>query len=203
MPIAEACQVVCLLANLDSLAFDYATRQSVGGTHLTYGYLKQLPILPPAAYTAPCPWQAVQPVCSSAVRRAPTLADWIAPRVLELVYTAWDLAPFARDCGYAGPPFRWDEERRFLLRCELDAAFFHLYGIAREDVEYIMGTFPIVQRKDVAAYGEYRTRRLILEIYDALQRAQEAGQPYQTPLDPPPADPRVAHGWETRPAWAT
>ena len=106
------------------------------------------------------------------------------------MYTAWDLQPFAHDCGYDGPPFRWDEERRFLLRCELDAAYFHLYGIARDDVDYIMETFPIVKRKDVAAHGEYRTKRVILEIYDAMQQAMDTGEPYQTRLDPPPADPR-------------
>ena len=56
---------------------------------------------------------------------AESLRKLIVPRVLELTYTAWDLEGFARDCGYDGPPFRWDEERRFMLRCELDAAFFH------------------------------------------------------------------------------
>ena len=76
---------------------------------------------------------------------------------------------------------------------KLDAAYFHLYGIARHDVDYIMDTFPIVKRKDEAAHGEYRTKRVILEIYDAMQQAIETGQPYQTLLDPPPADPRVAH----------
>jgi hypothetical protein len=100
----------------------------------------------------------------------------------------------------AHPPFRWDEQRRFLLRCELDAAYFHLYGIARDDVDYIMETFPIVKRKDVAAHGEYRTKRVILEIYDAMQQAMDSGQPYQTRLDPPPADPSVAHGGEP-PEW--
>jgi len=53
---------------------------------------------------------------------------WILLRVLELTYTAWDLEAFAQDCGWNGPPFRWDEKRRFLIRCELDAGFFHLYG---------------------------------------------------------------------------
>ena len=120
--------------------------------------------------------------------KARHLRDWITPRVLELTYTAWDLEPFARDLGYDGPPFRWDPERRFLLRCELDAAFFHLYGIERDDVDYIMETFPIVKRKDEAAHGEYRTKRVILEIYDQMARAAETGQPYQTPLDPPPAE---------------
>jgi len=56
-----------------------------------------------------------------------------------------------------------------------------------------METFPIVKRKDEAAHGEYRTKRVILEIYDAMQQAIETGQPYQTLLDPPPADSRVAH----------
>ena len=59
-----------------------------------------------------------------------------------------------------------------------------------------METFPIVKRKDVAAHGEYRTKRVILEVYDAMQQAMDSGQPYQTRLDPPPADPRVAHEGE-------
>ena len=133
----------------------------------------------------PCAWAGP----TAAVYQA-LAAD---PRVLELTYTAWDLQPFAHDCGYDGPPFRWDEERRFLLRCELDAAYFHLYGIARDDVDYIMDTFPIVRRKDEAAHGEYRTKRVILEIYDEMAEAMRTGEPYRTRLDPPPADPRVAH----------
>ena len=119
---------------------------------------------------------------------------WIGSRAIELTYTAWDLLPFCKSCGWDGPPFRWDEERRFLLRCELDAAYFHLYGIERDDVDYIMETFPIVKRKDEAAHGEYRTKRVILEIYDEMALAMQGGPAYQTRLDPPPADPRVAHG---------
>jgi len=60
-------------------------------------------------------------------------------------------------------------------------------------VDYIMETFPIVKRKDEQKYGEYRTKRVILEIYDAMAEAICTGTPYQTVLDPPPADPRVAH----------
>jgi hypothetical protein len=126
------------------------------------------------------------------------LRDWLAPRVLELTYTAWDLEPFARDLGYDGPPFRWDPERRFLLRCELDAAFFHLYGIGRDDADYIMETFPIVKRKDEAAHGEYRTKRVILKIYDEMFRAAETGQPYRTPLDPPPVELQLATSRDVR-----
>ena len=51
-------------------------------------------------------------------------------------------------------------------------------------IERELGTGDAQERKDEAAHGEYRTRRVILEIYDAMQQAMEAGQPYQTLLDP-------------------
>ena len=94
---------------------------------------------------------------------------WVEPRALELTYTAWDLEGFAIELGYDGPPFHWDPTRRELLRAELDAAFFHLYGIERDDVDYIMDTFPTLRKKDVAAHGTYRTKDAILAIYDELQ----------------------------------
>jgi hypothetical protein len=172
----------CLQACCSTLPFDFIVRQKLGGTTMNFFLVRQFAVLSPSTFGARCPWDA-----------ALDLFDWLRPRSIELAYTAWDLAPFARDLGYDGPPFRWDEERRFLLRCELDAAFFHLYGIAREDVDYILETFPIVRRNDEATYGEYRTKRVILEIYDAMLRAIQAGRPYRTLLDPPPADPRVAH----------
>ncbi len=93
--------------------------------------------------------------------------------------------------GYVrSKPFRWDDDRhRFLLRCELDAFYFHFYGIGRDDADYIMDTFPITRRKEEQQNGEYRTKRVILEIYDAMTEAQRTGTAYQTRLDPPPADP--------------
>jgi N-6 DNA Methylase len=158
----------CLYGNLASFALDYVVRQKIAGTHLTYGYVTQLPVFPPSVYDDN--W----------------LRSFIESRVLELSYTAWDIAPFARDLGDDGPPFRWDEDRRFLLRAELDAAFFHLYGIDRDDVDYIMETFPIVKRKDIAVHGTYRTKDKILEIYDAMAQAKSAATDYQSPLTPPP-----------------
>ncbi|MEP6653201.1 MAG: hypothetical protein ABJA82_07565, partial [Myxococcales bacterium] len=71
--------------------------------------------------------------------------------------------------------------------------FFHLYGLSRDDTDYVMDTFPIVRKHDEKAHGEYRTKRVILEIYDAMADASRTGSPYQTRPDPPPADPRVAH----------
>lgn len=172
----------CLLANFNSFTLDYVARQKASGGNLNFYVVKQLPVLPASAFDRQYSWSGDM-----------HLRDWILPRVLELTYTAWDLEPFARDVGYGGPPFRWDPERRFLLRCELDAAFFHLYGLNRDDTDYVMDTFPIVRKNDERAHDEYRTKRVILEIYDAMADAARTGKPYQTRLDPPPADPRVAH----------
>ncbi len=163
----------CLDANLASYALDYVARQKMAGTHLTYGYVTQWPVLPPRAFEE-CPmWDA-----------AHSLHSWIEARVLELSYTAHDVAPFAAYLGDDGPPFRWDEQRRFAMRAELDAAFFHLYGIERDDVGYIMDSFIAFQHNDPARFE--RTKELIVQVYDAMAEAARTGQPYRTILDPPP-----------------
>jgi hypothetical protein len=180
----SAHEIVCFLGNVSSFVFDFVTRQKVGGTSLSGFVVEQLPVLSPATYAQPCAWTG----------RHQTLQSWLLPRVLELTYTAWDLEAFAQDCGWSGPPFRWDEARRFLLRCELDTAFFHLYGLNRDDTAYILDTFPIVKRKDEAQFnGDYRTKRVILEIYDAMAESQRTGQPYQTHLNPAPVSILAAH----------
>lgn len=163
-----------------ALVEDFAARQKVGGSTLNFFYVKQFPLIEPAELEAVDASQSV----------------------LELTYTAWDLAGFAAELGHHGPPFRWDGNRRALIRAELDALMFRLYGIERDDVDYILETFPIVKRKDEAAHGEYRTKRLILERYDAMAAAEAAGEEYQTVLDPPPADPSLCHPESTRPDWA-
>ena len=98
-----------------------------------------------------------------------TARDLVRDHVLRLTYTAHDMAPFARDLGYVGPPFIWNEEERRHLRARLDALYFHLYGISREDAGYILSTFPIVRRQDEAAFNRYRTRDLIRAYMNALQ----------------------------------
>jgi hypothetical protein len=145
-----------LVAIFNSYIFDYISRMKVAGLNFTFGYLKQIAV--------PLPRQLAE-------GRTPWDDGWyefIIPRVLELVYAAIDLTPLASKLGYDGPPFAWDEERRFWLRAELDAAFFHLYGIAHDDVDYIMETFPIVKRKDIATHGTYRTKEAILSIYEEM-----------------------------------
>ncbi|RIK10758.1 MAG: restriction endonuclease [Acidobacteria bacterium] len=147
-----------LLGNIDAFVYDFVARQKVGGTHMKFFTFKQLPVFSPSTYDASAPWAPAE-----------TLADWISSRVLELVYTSWGLEPFARDLGYDGPPFAWDPERRFQLRCELDAAFFHLYGINADDAAYILDTFPIVRRHDEATYGTYRTKDTILTLMESMK----------------------------------
>ncbi|HEY5477781.1 MAG TPA: N-6 DNA methylase [Tepidiformaceae bacterium] len=152
-----------LLANLNSFALDYVARLKTGGNHLTFHIVKQLPILLPGTYDTQYPWTG-----SSKAR------DWVSERVVELMYTSIELGAFARDIGYDGPPFGWDQERRLELRCELDAAFFHFYGIGRDDVEYVMDSFWIVRSDDEKRYDEYRTKRRILELFDDYTRRSEA-----------------------------
>jgi hypothetical protein len=167
-------ELLALTANLSQFAFDYVARQKVGGTHLTYGYLCQLPIMSPAAYVG---LPELEPNTS--------ILEWIVDRVHELVCTGNDL-----QCPVVGSRSRcahstWNEERRFRLRCELDAAFFRLYDVSREDVAYIMDTFPIVRRKDEKEYGEYRTKRVIMELYDQMGASMAGTE--SGPSDPGPA----------------
>ena len=203
-----------LLPILNSFILDYCARQKVGGNHLIFGILRQLPVLHPVDVQLH--------------------ASRLRPLVIELSYTAWDMAPFASNLDYNCPPFRWDEDRRALIRAELDGIMFHLYGVPREDADYIMDTFPIIKRKDEETHGEFRTKRLILDRYDAITSAFQTthgtltGTPsgpnppldqpklatysrlladalaanYRTNVDPPPAHPSQAHPASTRPPWA-
>ena len=64
--------------------------------------------------------------------------------------------------------FAWDEEERRHLRARLDALYFILYDLSREDAAYVLETFPIVRREDEAAFGSFRTRNLVLAYMNAL-----------------------------------
>jgi hypothetical protein len=150
-----------LTANLNSLLVDFCAQQKVGGTHIRKFTLQQFPILPSISYSE---------------------ADltFIVPRVLELTYTSHSMTPFARDLGFDGPPFAWDEDRRAHLRAELDAWYALAYGLTRDELRYVLDpkdvmgsdypseTFRVLQKNEIAKHGEYRTRRLVLAAYDAL-----------------------------------
>ena len=131
--------------------FDFVARQKVEGARpdLNLFIVEQLPVIAPGGYD----------------RRfgAATARELVHDHVLRLTYIAHDLAPFACDLGCGGgAPFPWDPAQRRHLRARLDALYFHLYGLSREDAAYVLDTFPIVRRQDHAACGRYRTRDLIL-----------------------------------------
>ncbi len=154
--------VAVMVANLNALPLDYVVRQKVQGQNLNWFIIEQLPVVPPERYEA--------------VRFGPkTAGEIVRGAVLELTYTARDMAPFARDMGYVDeygvvkPPFRWNEDRRLRLRAKLDAVFFHLYGVTgRDDARRVFSTFPIVERQEIQAYRRYRSRDLCLAWMNAL-----------------------------------
>ena len=158
----EVTNLHLLCANFNAILFDYVSRQKVQKNHLNWYIVEQLPVVPPDHYEA-------------VSFGSKTAAQIVHETMLELTYTAHDMAPFARDMGYVDedgnvrPPFIWDQERRLHLRAKLDAVFFHLYGITdRDDVRYVYSTFPIVERDETEAYGDYRSCELCLAYMSAL-----------------------------------
>lgn len=166
LPMVEISNTIMFTANLNTLVYDYIARQKIGGIHLTYGYFKQFPTLEPRRY--------------SKIDR-----EFITPRVLELTYTAHDLASFARDLGYDGPPFPFDPDRRAIIRAELDACYARLYGLTRDELRYILDpadllgsdypseTFRVLKEKEIREFGEYRTQRLVLDAWDRMERGEK------------------------------
>ncbi len=152
-----------LISNLNSLVLDFVARTKVSNLHLTHGYLKQFPIIPQGAYTEDD-------------------ISFCVTRVLELTYTSVSMSAFAKDLGYNDKPFIWNEGRRALLRAELDAWYALAYGLDREELRYVLDpkdvmgadypseTFRVLQKNEIAKFGEYRTQRLVLAAYDDLLR---------------------------------
>ncbi len=137
----------------------------MGGTNLNFFIVKQLPVFSPDDFLLEV-WPGRKYV------------ELIVPRVLELTYTADDLQGFAKDLGYNGPPFTWDDNRRHCLKCELDAIFACMYQLERTDLEWILdapspgSSFPALKNNEMKQFGEYRTKRYVLHAYDQLKRGE-------------------------------
>jgi hypothetical protein len=173
-PDGPACGSL-LHAVWSSMAFDYIARQKLSGTGMTYFIVKQVACPTPSSFAQLTAWQADR-----------TLAEWSTPYVLELSYTSWRLQPYAQEMGDNGSPFRWDPERRALLRADLDAAMLHVYGLTRAESEHVLDSFPVVRKYEQRDFGEYRTRRLVLEAFDRMAAAAARGGRW-TPLADVPA----------------
>ncbi|GFG53373.1 restriction endonuclease [Mycolicibacterium agri] len=168
-----------LHATWSSLMFDYIARQKLSSASMKYFIVKQLACPHPDHFARPAPWQSGE-----------TLRTWLTPYVLELSYTSHRLRPYAQDLGDDGPPFRWDPQRRALLRADLDAAFLHIYGLTRGEAEHVLDSFPVVRKYEERDLGEYRTKRLVLQAYDRMADAASRGGTGWAPL----ADPPAGHG---------
>jgi hypothetical protein len=149
-----------LHAAWSSMVFDYVVRQKLSGTNMTYTTVQQLACPTPSDFEQRCPWYHTS-----------SLSEWTRPYVLELSYTSKRLHSYAEDLGDDGPPFRWEPERRALLRADLDAAFLHVYGLNREETEHVLDSFPVVRKVEERDLDEYRARRLTLEAYDRMTEA--------------------------------
>uniref|UniRef100_UPI000552A97A endonuclease domain-containing protein n=1 Tax=Chloroflexus sp. MS-G TaxID=1521187 RepID=UPI000552A97A len=231
----SAIHLSCFLANLNVLIFDWALRQKIGGTHLSLFILRQLPIFPPTAYTPAdlafivpraleltyTAWD-LKPFADDVWNeaddglRAAIHAAWDANRIavgrhewrLPSWISAYPEIETNPQKGIPFPPFRWDEDRRAVLRAELDAYYARLYGLTRKQLRYILDpadltereledildpreevadpldpagyatraaastfpgeTFRVLKEKEIRQYGEYRTRRLVLEAWERL-----------------------------------
>lgn len=208
--VSDTDLILALLGNLNSLIFDFVTRQKMGGANLNFFIVKQLAVIPPNRYSK-------------------EFVSIVTPKVFELSYTTWDLQPFADDVwrdaspelktsfvhqweesaiatsgghrnaklpdwsesisdGFPYPPFKWNDARRSVLRSDLDARFAKLYGLNRDELRYILDpqdvygsdfpseTFRVLKDKELREFGEYRTRRLVLEAWDQLEGV-EIGNP--------------------------
>ena len=133
---------------------DYVARQKVQSTHLNFYILKQLPIVPPNDY---------------ARNFGPKTAEQIIREdVLHLTYVSHDMKPFAADQGYVGPPFP-GRRRPKAPPCPARRTVLPPLRLDRDAADYVLGTFPIVQREERARYdGRFRSRDLILGYMAAL-----------------------------------
>lgn len=164
-----------LLAAWTSFAFDWIARKKISGMQLSYFVMEQLPVPAPAELTARTGWSAA------------ALAEWVARRAAALAASSHQLASALRVETVV-----WNGSRRELWRTELDAAMFDIYGYSRDEVEYVMDSFPIVAKHDRKAEGledddpNWRTKRLILAKYDELAKHAQDGTTYISPDEPPP-----------------
>lgn len=170
---------VALVGVLGSLVCDYAARQK--SSRMKYFVVEQIPALVPAALQ------------EHHVFLDGTASDWLAIRVLELCFTNHELVGIAKDMDFHGGPFRWNPERRVAIQAEIDAAMLHLYNLTRQQGETLLDSFAVLRKYEERDYNDFRTKRLVLAVFDAMAEAKAAGTAYVSPLSPPPADTSLCH----------
>jgi hypothetical protein len=167
LPRCDGTHASALLGLVNSIPFDYFARQKIGGLKFKHFTMRQIVAPPPHKFDNDS-------------------LLFIRNRVLELTYTSYSIRPFALELGFDGAPFSWDEERRALLRAELDALYAKAYGLTRDELRYILDpsdvrgpdypseTFRVLKDNEMKRFGEYRTRRMVLEAWDRQIRNRNA-----------------------------
>jgi len=170
---------LALATILSSLVVDYAVRQK--SSRMTFFVVEQLPMLAPELVRRSESWLDE------------TVMDWLNCRALELYYTSWEISGLAESLGIKNPPYVWTPLRREILQAEIDAAVMHLYQLDRDQSEWILDSFTVLQKYEERDHGEFRTKRLVMAAYEAMAKAKEQGTAYVTPLSPLPGDPKLCH----------
>jgi hypothetical protein len=173
---------VVLATVLSSLVTDYGVRQKTNA--MTFFVMEQAAVLDRESLRQPVNWLGE------------SASEWLLPRAFELFYTNYELCELCEDLGRHHPPFVWNAERRSLIQAEIDAAMLHLYGLNREQADWVLDSFTVLRKYEERDHGEFRTKRLVLTAYDAMAMAEASGTAYQTPLSPPPADISLCHAAE-------
>ncbi len=153
-PDEEARRYLLFAALFCSIPFDYIIRNKLFSKSLKFNTLGQIPMPPPS-------------LLSVARNSSPQLAEALVMSALELTFTTWALAPIGGVFGVEAP-YVWDELRRFELLREIDAISALLFGLTREEFEYVLSTFETLERSEVRAHGEYATAVAALQAFDRL-----------------------------------
>jgi hypothetical protein len=165
MPIGhKAKDAALLLANMSSLILDYSARMKVGGLNFNFFIFKQLPVIEPSRYSQQD-------------------RSFILSRVVSLSCNAEDMRRFLQEVEPDRDIVAFDEDERAKAQAELDAYYAKLYGLNREELQFVLEpesikpgypseTFSVLKRNEVREFGEYRTQRLVLEAWDKLERGE-------------------------------
>jgi hypothetical protein len=105
--------------------------------------------------------------------------EYIVQRVAELSCTSKSLSGWASDLEVDTHP-RLSSDRQATIRAEIDACCGRIFGLTRQDLDFVLDprsvmgadypseTFRVLKDKEVREFGEYRTRRLVLEAWDRI-----------------------------------
>lgn len=193
--------ITCFCANFSSLPLDYVSKQKVGGLNLNFFYVNQFPIIQPNVYDSSLQCLIIKLTIELIYTAwdikyyADDIWKEAGEDLRKIIEQQWkenkavtggnEFTPpdwcEINEEGIKLPPFKWDDERRALLKAELDAIYAKLYGLTEKELHYILDpqdvygedfpgeTFRVLKDREVRKYGEYRTKRLVLDAWEKMK----------------------------------